>query len=465
MQMSASQRVGVGSQICQSLSVPQSRVSQPSWYWCGCKAAIRWKRGFCARETGKLVCYRHGMVGQRKRAVSVLRTRQGEHIPPSEFDSIESALVDIASGKFVVVLDDENRENEGDLIIAADKVTTESMAYMIQHTSGVVCVAMQPQDLKRLQLPLMVSSDENEESMYTAFTVSVDLRNGTSTGISAADRAATIQALARPDSEPSEFRRPGHIFPLKYREGGVLVRPGHTEAALDLAQLAGCYPAGVLCEVVNMEDGSMARTPQLLEFARRYGLKCITIADLIWYRLRQEGLVRCTASTQLHTPYGTFEAKVYSNCWDNVQHLALVYGNHESGGGAGCVSLHHDSSILDILGSAGGGCPNVGTVLRHIVSEGRGVFLHLGQDPKTRANVSYQLQQYFDLKVTPTWNCNGALGASSTPKVYQYAAAAQILRHLGCADLPLLAPSALDEDLLRSFGLKVATRTEETSPM
>ncbi len=212
--------------------------------------------------------------------------------PLPGFDSIESALADLADGKLVVVLDDEDRENEGDLIMNADKVTTETMAFLVEYTSGVVCISMEGQDLDRLRLPLMVSSAENEESMYTAFAITVDLREDITTGISASDRAKTIRHLANPAAVSGDFRRPGHIFPLRYRPGGVLVRPGHTEAALDLARLSGSFPAGVLCEVVNKEDGSMSRTPELLAFAKQHNLKCITIADLIRYRLRHDQLVQ-----------------------------------------------------------------------------------------------------------------------------------------------------------------------------
>ncbi|CAL5219986.1 g1924 [Coccomyxa viridis] len=188
----------------------------------------------------------------------------------------------------VVVLDDEDRENEGDLIMAADKVTPADVEFIRKHTSGYICVGMEGSTLDRLQLPLMIDSAENEEAMYTAFTVTVDAREGISTGISASDRARTLRMLAGPATQPSQLRRPGHICPLRCREGGVLTRPGHTEAAVDLARLAGCQPAGVLCEVVNPEDGSMSRTPELLEFAKQHRLRCITIADLVRYRLHYD---------------------------------------------------------------------------------------------------------------------------------------------------------------------------------
>lgn len=199
----------------------------------------------------------------------------GEPLPG--FDAIEAAVVALREGEFVVVLDDEDRENEGDLIIAAEKVTEEKMAFLVRHSSGLVCVGMTAEDLARLDLPLMVSDRRNEEAMYTAFTISVDAKAGTSTGISAADRALTVRALADPSSHPGDFNRPGHIFPLRARPLGVIERPGHTEASVDLARLAGCAPCGVLCEVVDHSTGAMMRTAQLKAFAKEHGLKCITI--------------------------------------------------------------------------------------------------------------------------------------------------------------------------------------------
>ncbi|KAF6258072.1 3,4-dihydroxy-2-butanone 4-phosphate synthase-domain-containing protein [Scenedesmus sp. NREL 46B-D3] len=261
-----------------------------------------------------------------------LPTRLDE--PTPGFDSIASALEDLAAGKFVVVLDDEDRENEGDLIINADKITTEAMAFMVEHTSGVICISMEGRDMDRLKLPLMVTSTENDESMYTAFTVTVDLRKGTSTGISAADRAATLRAMADPASHPDDFRRPGHIFPLRYRQGGVIVRPGHTEAAVDLARASGSYAAGVLCEIVDRSDGSMARTPLLMQFAKQHGLRIITIADLIRYRLRHEQLLQQVAAAQLDTRHGTFAAYCFRSLVDGAEHAALVAGGIGSSSGS-----------------------------------------------------------------------------------------------------------------------------------
>ena len=221
--------------------------------------------------------------------------------------SIEEAVEAMKRGEFVVVVDDEDRENEGDLIMAAEKVTPEALAFMIRYTSGVICVPMLSERLRELRLAQMVSDFENTEAHRTAFTVSVDYRHGTTTGISAADRAATIRALADPGAHPEDFARPGHIFPLRYREGGTLKRAGHTEASLDLCRLAGLQPAGVLCEIVN-DDGTMARMPDLEVFAKAHGLHMVSIADLIRYRKRSEKLVTFVSEARLPTTYGEFRA-------------------------------------------------------------------------------------------------------------------------------------------------------------
>ncbi|GFH12972.1 GTP_cyclohydro2 domain-containing protein [Haematococcus lacustris] len=259
-------------------------------------------------------------------------------LPISGFDSIKDALTELAAGKFLVVIDDEDRENEGDLIIAADKVTPEAIAYMVEYTSGVVCIGMEGKDLDRLRLPLMVSSAENEEAMYTAFTVTVDLRDGITT-----DRAATLQRLATPSASAAEFRRPGHIFPLRSRAGGVIVRPGHTEASVDLARLAGCFPAGALCEVVDKADGSMARTPQLLALAKAHGLKCVTIADLIRYRLRHDQLVQLTGSFSAQCRHGPVVVHSFQCCLDGSEHVLVMAARTAADAAAG--SLQHPTPV------------------------------------------------------------------------------------------------------------------------
>ena len=258
---------------------------------------------------------RHAVRGARPAAVpSWHPDAEGADLDPDEptpgFSSIEDALADVAAGKFVVVLDDEDRENEGDLIGAADKMTPESMHFMIRHSSGLVCVSVTDDTADRLELPLMVSNKENEDAMRTAFTVSVDLKAST-TGISAGERAATIARLGQPDAAAADFVRPGHVFPLRYREGGVLKRTGHTEAAMDLARMAGCGPAGVLCEIVKDSDGSMARLPDLKVFAEEHGLKLVLISDMVRYRRKREVLVERTASARVPTEHGEFTAVSY----------------------------------------------------------------------------------------------------------------------------------------------------------
>ncbi|KAG8047409.1 hypothetical protein GUJ93_ZPchr0008g12656 [Zizania palustris] len=247
-------------------------------------------------------------------------------IPTKGFSSIPEAIEDIRQGKYVIVVDDEDRENEGDLIMAASKVTPEAMAFIVRHGTGIVCVSMKEDDLERLELPLMVTTKENEEKLRTAFTVSVDAKEGTTTGVSAKDRANTVLALASPSSKPEDFNRPGHIFPLKYREGGVLKRAGHTEASVDLAMLAGLSPAAILCEIVDDDDGSMALLPKLQEFAKRENLKIISIADLIRYRRKRDRLVECVCVTPLQLQWGSFKAYCYGSLIDGMEHIGHCYG-------------------------------------------------------------------------------------------------------------------------------------------
>ena len=240
------------------------------------------------------------------------------------FSSVEDAISAVGRGEIVVVVDDEDRENEGDLIMAADAVTPEKIAFFLAHTSGLICVPLTPERVEQLDLPLMVIS--NTEVQRTAFTVSVDFRHGTSTGISAADRAATIKALVDPHTRPADLNRPGHIFPLRYRPGGVLKRAGHTEAAIDLARAAGRAPAGVLCEVVSADKTGMARLPELMVFAERHGLHLISIAELIRYRRQKDKLVRRLDGARIPTDFGEFTVYAYESVLDGEHHVALVKG-------------------------------------------------------------------------------------------------------------------------------------------
>jgi 3,4-dihydroxy 2-butanone 4-phosphate synthase/GTP cyclohydrolase II len=248
--------------------------------------------------------------------------------PTEGFASIADAIEDIRQGKLVIVVDDESRENEGDLIMAASLVTPEAMAFIVRHGTGIVCVSMKEEDLERLDLPLMVTTKENEEKLCTAFTVTVDAREGTTTGVSAKDRAKTVMTLASPESKPEDFNRPGHIFPLKYREGGVLKRAGHTEASVDLAMLAGLPPVAVLCEIVDDADGSMARLPKLRVFAERENLKIISIADLIRYRRKRDRLIERASVARLPLRWGNVRAYCYRSVIDGIEHIAMVKVSH-----------------------------------------------------------------------------------------------------------------------------------------
>jgi 3,4-dihydroxy 2-butanone 4-phosphate synthase/GTP cyclohydrolase II len=262
------------------------------------------------------------------------------------FATIEQAVEDIRSGRMVVVVDDQDRENEGDLIFAAEKVTPEHIGFMVRHCSGIICVPMEAKRLEELHLPLM--APDNSDSMGTAFTISVDARAGTTTGISAPDRAATVEALIHPNTKPHDLARPGHIFPLRYYPGGVLRRAGHTEAAVDLARLAGLYPAGVVCEVVK-EDGTMARLGDLERFAAEHSLKVISIADLIAYRRRSEKLVHRVTEARIPTAFGTFTAIGYESD-DGRTHVALVKGD-PAGKPNVLVRVHSECFTGDVLGS------------------------------------------------------------------------------------------------------------------
>src|SRR5918993_2421220 len=266
---------------------------------------------------------------------------------PGVFASIPEAIEEIREGRMVIVVDDADRENEGDLIMAAERVTPASIAFIVRHTSGVICMPVIGERLDELEIPLMVAA--NTDSRRTAFTVSVDARMGVTTGISAADRARTIRAIIDPETEPGDLSRPGHVFPLRYREGGVLKRAGHTEAAVDLARLAGLFPAGVLCEIVD-DSGQMARLPELERFAADHGLPLITIADLIRSRRQREKLVKRVAEARIPTRWGEFTAYAYESLLDGEQHLALVKGAVQ-GEADVLVRVHSECLTGDALGS------------------------------------------------------------------------------------------------------------------
>ncbi|HET8546507.1 MAG TPA: 3,4-dihydroxy-2-butanone-4-phosphate synthase [Bryobacteraceae bacterium] len=292
------------------------------------------------------------------------------------FASISEALEDFRQGRMLVVVDDEDRENEGDLTVAAEKVTAEIINFMAKHGRGLICLALTPERCDHLQLPLM--SPNNTSQFGTAFCEAIDARVGVTTGISAQDRAHTIAVCMRPETRPRDLARPGHVFPLRAREGGVLVRAGQTEAAVDLARLAGLEPAGVICEIMN-EDGSMARVPELIEFCRRHGLKMISVADLIRYRLHNENFIRRQGEGVLHTEWGEFATVSYSSSLDSELHLALVRGDPRPEGTL--VRMHSHCVYGDIFHSADCDCSRiVRNALKRIAEEGEGVFVYLHQN-------------------------------------------------------------------------------------
>jgi 3,4-dihydroxy 2-butanone 4-phosphate synthase/GTP cyclohydrolase II len=378
--------------------------------------------------------------------------------PRVRLDAVERAIADIAAGRAVVVVDDEDRENEGDIVFAASKATPELMAFTIRYSSGVICVPMPADMLDRLEIPLM--TPHNRERMRTAYTISVDARDGVSTGISAADRAHTVRVLADSATEPWEITRPGHVFPLRYREGGVLVRRGHTEAAVDLARLAGLTPAGVLVEVVN-DDGTMKRAPQLREFADEHGLAMISIDDLVRYRRRHENLVERVAETRLPTRHGDFTAFGYRITVDGSEHIALVHGDI-SGPEPVLTRVHSECLTGDVLGSRRCDCgPQLEEALERIVAEGRGVVVYLRGHEGRGIGLVAKLQAYqLQDGGRDTVDANLDLGLPADAR--HYGTATQVLRDLGVASVRLLTNNPDKVHNLEDFGVHVAARVPLT---
>jgi len=366
-----------------------------------------------------------------------------------------------------VVSDDEDRENEGDLILAASKATEESIAFMVNNTSGLICVAMEGKDLDRLNIPLMIRQDENDDAMGTAFTVSVDLLEGTSTGISAADRAATLNRLADSDAMPSDFRRPGHVFPLRYRPGGVLVRPGHTEAAADLSRLAGLPPVGVLCEIVN-KDGSMSRLPQLKAFGEKTDLMCITIADLVRYIRMHEPQVERMASARLPTEYGEFEVVCYKGLRDGEEHVALVMGGEgikEGGGEEVLARVHSECLTGDIFSSSRCDCgPQLQLAMKKVAAAGRGVIVYMkGHEGRGIGLGSKLLAYNLQDKGRDTVDANLDLGLPADAR--EYDVAAHIFKDLGVRTIRLMSNNPDKFTALEEHGLAVVERVPVITPI
>jgi 3,4-dihydroxy 2-butanone 4-phosphate synthase/GTP cyclohydrolase II len=371
-----------------------------------------------------------------------------------KFNTIEEAIADIQKGKMVILVDDEDRENEGDLTMAAEMVTPEAINFMAKHGRGLICLSLTPERVEYLQLPMMTT--DNTSSFGTAFTISIEAKKGVTTGISAADRATTIKAAIDPKSKPGDLARPGHVFPLRARPGGVLQRAGQTEGSVDLSRLAGLYPAGVICEIMN-DDGTMARVPQLTEFAKKHGLRIVTIKDLIAYRVQKESLVRRTAVTKLPTNYGgEFTAILYANDIDRMNHIALVKGDIKPDD-AVLVRVHSECLTGDVFGSLRCDCgEQLHNAMKMIDQEGKGVILYMRQEGRG-IGIEGKLKAYeLQDRGKDTVEANLALGYKADLR--DYGVGAQILRDIGVRKIKLMTNNPKKIIGLEGYGLSVEER-------